>query len=417
MKRLLPAYPLFVKDPYFSIWAQTEILNEKDVIFWTGTEKKLYGYIKVDGEVYSFLGNAKNCKRAEQISLSVSAFTTDYKFRAGKAELSISFVSPLPPDNLRLMSCPVCYMNYAVKGVKNAEIIFVADQNICYNGEEGAVCGGLKKSENFEVAFFGLKEQNALSCDWDEICADWGYWYLSGESAFYTSAENCEKYIKDGTAPSAESNGQRNVLLSSSKNLSGKIMLGFDDTASINYFGDILKGYYLEDNTIFDALEETFAKSGKTDKYLADFDKKLRNKAKKYGEEYINILYASLRQSVGAHKLVKDKDGQLLFLSKECRSNGCIGTVDITYPSMPLYLLYNPELVRAMLRPVFKFAKMPVWKYDFAPHDVGSYPNCCGQVYGLREEHEIDFKYTHVNGDKTRPRVYLKSISCSSRSP
>ena len=385
MKRLLPAYPLFVKDPYFSFWAQSETLNEKDVIFWTGTEKKLYGYVKVDGEVYSFLGNAKNCKRAEQVSLSITAFTTDYTFKAGKAELTLSFVSPLPPDFFLLLSCPVCYMKYEVKGPQNTEIIFAVDQNVCYNGEEKSVRGGSAKMSGYETAFFGLKRQLALSDDSDRFGADWGYWYLSGERAYYSSLNSFEKYLSEGKEPEAEKNESHKVLFSSSKAAKGKIMLGFDDTVSINYFGDFLKGYYLEDRTIFDALEETFAKSEEIDAYLAKFDKQLRESASRYGEEYINILYASLRQSVGAHKLVKDRQGQPVFLSKECYSNGCIGTVDVSYPSMPLYVLYNPELVRAMLRPVFKFAKMPVWKYDFAPHDVGAYPNCCGQVYGLRD--------------------------------
>ena len=53
MERLLPAYPLFVKDPYFSIWAQTEKLNEENVIFWTGDEKKIYGYLKTEEGVFS----------------------------------------------------------------------------------------------------------------------------------------------------------------------------------------------------------------------------------------------------------------------------------------------------------------------------------------------------------------------------
>ena len=406
MKRLLPAYPLFVKDPYFSFWAQAEILNEKDVIFWTGSEKKLYGYIKADGEVYCFLGSDKDVKQAEQLDLSISAFTTDYTFKAGKAKLKVSFVSPLPPDDLRLTSCPVCYMKYEVKGAKDAEVIFVVDQGVCYNGEEGIVCGGTKKTPNFETAFFGLKDQSALSCDWDEICADWGYWYLAGERAYYTDTDACKQYFQSGVGPSQEDNDKHKVLLVSSRALSGKIMLGYDDTASIYYFGDILKGYYLEENTILDALEETFVKSEETDKYLAAFDKKLTRQAAKFGKEYVNILYASLRQSVGAHKLVKDKNGRLLFLSKECRSNGCIGTVDVSYPSIPLYLLYNPELVRGMMRPIFDFAKMPVWKYDFAPHDVGAYPYCCGQVYGLREDCKELSDAAKLNGEKTHCAIW-----------
>ena len=38
-----------------------------------------------------------------------------------------------------------------------------------------------------------------------------------------------------------------------------------------------------------------------------------------------------------------------------------------------------------MLRPILKFAKMDVWTYDFAPHDVGRYPILTGQVYGARQ--------------------------------
>ena len=39
-ERLLPAYPLFVKDPYFSIWSEGDVLNDIDTAFWTGKAKK-----------------------------------------------------------------------------------------------------------------------------------------------------------------------------------------------------------------------------------------------------------------------------------------------------------------------------------------------------------------------------------------
>ena len=117
-------------------------------------------------------------------------------------------------------------------------------------------------------------------------------------------------------------------------------------------------------------------------KMCDDFDKKLTDEAGQLGEDYKNILTIAYRQAIAAHKLVEDENGKLLFLSKECASNGCIGTLDVTYPSMPLFLRYNPELVSAMLRPIVKYAKTPEWTYDFAPHDVGQYPLANGQVYG-----------------------------------
>ena len=42
----------------------------------------------------------------------------------------------------------------------------------------------------------------------------------------------------------------------------------------------------------------------------------------------------------------------------------------------------NPELLKGMLRPVFRYARTDGWKFDFAPHDVGQYPLVNGQVYG-----------------------------------
>ena len=58
----------------------------------------------------------------------------------------------------------------------------------------------------------------------------------------------------------------------------------------------------------------------------------------------------------------------------------------MSYPSIPLFLLYNPELVNAMIRGIFRFAEMPVWSFDFAPHDLGAYPWCSGQLYGLSDK-------------------------------
>ena len=102
------------------------------------------------------------------------------------------------------------------------------------------------------------------------------------------------------------------------------------------------------------------------------------------GEDYRLIACAAWRHTFAAHKLIQTPAGEMAFLSKENDSNGCIGTVDVSYPSIPLFLKYCPELVNALCRPVLYFASLPVWGEDYAPHDVGRYPYATGQAYAAR---------------------------------
>ncbi len=394
--RLLPAYPLFVKDPFFSVWSGSDILNKDDTMFWTGSRKKISGLVSVGSKIYSFMGLNKTATDMTQTYVDVTSFDTKYGFSCPDFDLDITFTSPLNPDDLLLLSCPVCYFRYKITPkaeLKDVKVAIFIDEELCYDTESAPVRGGKHTlKDGTECAWFGLKKQLPMSQSFDDSSADWGYYYITGKRALPVSETSVQSFLLTGNIEFTYDANQRSYIVAYDEYevldtvKSGLMTVSFDDTCSILYFGDWLKGYYFEKTgkNIVDAIEESLENAESVFRKCDNFDRRLRTMAKPYGEDYLLVLYGGLRQTVGAHKLVLDRKGNPIFLSKEDHSNGCIGTVDVSYPSIPLFLLFNPTLVRAMCEPIFKFARMPVWTYDFAPHDVGTYPYCCGQTYGLR---------------------------------
>lgn len=162
-------------------------------------------------------------------------------------------------------------------------------------------------------------------------------------------------------------------------------MLGYDDLESVQYFGKNLKPYWNRNgketiaNQLLIAANQYQDIMGKCNA----FDKQLYQDAVSAGgEKYAQLCVLGYRQAISAHKLVESPEGDLLFMSKENFSNGSIYTVDVTYPSAPLFLAYNPALAKGLLNGIFHYSESGKWAKPFPAHDLGTYPLANGQTYG-----------------------------------
>ena len=386
MKFRPAAVPLITVDPFFSVWSCSDALYASPTEHWSGKPCPIMAGVFVDNQFHSVAGFDSDGKlikrRIYQRSVEITPTSSIYKFENEWVKLELTFTTPLLLDRLDIMTRPVSYVSYKMvpKCDKPVRFVFGISARACVDVKEQNV--EVKKTD-FSLAF-GNVNQNPLAQSGDNVMIDWGYIHVCDPQARVARIAN-----QDGTVELLNINRTYNAyddrpyLVSIRPEKEGVVTLAYDEIKPIEYFGEQLDEYYTKYFDSFDDMAKAAVREYPEIKKLCDeFDAKLTAETGELGENYKNITSLAYRQAIAAHKLVEDTEGNILFLSKEDDSNGCIGTLDVTYPSIPLFLKYNPELVNGMLRPIIKFAKSDAWEYDFTPHDVGQYPIANGQVYG-----------------------------------
>ena len=341
---------------------------------------------------------------AQQTSVTVTATRTSYRFTCGGLDLDVSFLSPLLLTDLSLLSRPVSYISFKGSSnddkAHNATVYLGVSANLAVNTPSQQVNTDQYVKNNLQILKAGTIEQPVLQKKGDDLRIDWGYMYVA-VPASYNAVQTVspgntalKAFAKDGTAPSVFAKTSVSPVLNTVLSLgiisttepkSSYCMIGYDDLYSIQYFNQNLKAWWKNgpDNTIEKLLETAANQYTTVQQRCSEFDKKIYDDAVAAGgENYAKLCAAAYRQSIAAHKLLKSPKGDILFFSKENFSNGCINTVDVTYPSAPLFLAYNPDLMKGMLNGIFYYSESGKWTKPFAAHDLGTYPLANGQVYG-----------------------------------
>jgi hypothetical protein len=312
------------------------------------------------------------------------------------------------------MSRPVTYLTWEARALDGrahrVSLYFDCTAEWVVNTTDQKVNWTRAKIGDLRVLSFGSQEQPVLDKSGDDLRIDWGYLYLviphaSDEShasndseAIAWNRETRGQFAATGKLPDADdlqrpraAKDELPVLASAfdlgavgSNPVSRHVMLAYDDLYSVEYLDRRLRPYWRRGGAEAGTLLQAAARDYASLKERCErFDDELMADLRKAGgEEYARMAALAFRQTIAAHKLAADWDGTPLFFSKENFSNGSIDTVDVTYPSSPFFLLFNPALLKAQLKPVLDYANSARWRFPFAPHDLGTYPLANGQTYG-----------------------------------
>ena len=318
------------------------------------------------------------------------------------------FTAPLMLDDLDLISTPVNYISYQVRSIDkkqhDVQVYIETTPQLAVNKPIQPTIAKVIRRNGLNYLQAGSIDQAITAHKGDHICIDWGYAYIAG-SINATSAVSLGDYneMKATFASSGKLLPTRaeittrqakqmpamaytdNLGMVSATGKSGFMMVGYDDIYSIEYMYQRRMAYWKHDGkvSIFDAFERAKENYESVMQRCRAYDAMILNDAEQAGgRKYAEICALAYRQVIAAHKLFKDEKGNLLFFSKENNSNGCINTVDLTYPSAPLFLVYNPDLLKGMMTSIFEYSASGRWNKPFPAHDLGTYPVANGQVYG-----------------------------------
>ena len=340
---------------------------------------------------------------ATQTACDVLPTSTYYTFKCGGVYLDLVFTAPFLMDDVELMSTPINYISYQVRSNDGQEhdvqFYFGTTPELTVNNNSQPTTTTIVNQGGRRYIKSGSVDQKVLGKAGDMITIDWGYLYLPNVNGTLAVADQdltASTFASTGTLPASTSpynsteEGEMPQLsyvhdFGTVSQASSYMMFGYDEVYDIRYMGTDYKGYWARNGkTIqqaFNAFQQNYddimTRCKAQDQIIYD-DGLAAGNAK-----YAELLCASYRHCIAAHKIFQDNKGNLLFFSKENNSNGCVNTVDLTYPSAPLFLLYNTDLMKGMCTSILDYCESSRWGFDFAAHDLGTYPHANGQVYSI----------------------------------
>ncbi|MDQ2687057.1 MAG: DUF5127 domain-containing protein [Armatimonadota bacterium] len=418
-----PAVPLIVRSPYVSTWQPANTLAGQWAKFWAGQEKAITGLAKIDGQTYLFMGapnlDGQTLTAMTQTALRITPTQSIYTFRQAGVTLTVDFLSPVEPTDLRRQSIPLGYIFATARsadGKSHTVRLYFDISGQWASGDPNAKITWQRQSVPdaagpLTVFTATPAEPNLLHESGDS--ATWGQavWATHAQNGLTTQAGADTvvrgAFVQSGALDGSVDSDQPRAIndrwpvfafdfdlgqVGKNETRPITLTLGNVRTPAVSYQEKPVPPLWQSYWPDWQGMTADFTADAPTARAHADkLDAHMTADATKAGgPKYAALCALALRQAFGATELVGTAQKPWMFM-KEISSDGNISTVDVIYPSFPVFLYTNPYLVRLQMDPLFDYAESGLWPQKFAPHDIGaSYPRADGHNKGGGENMPVE---------------------------
>ncbi|KAL4757432.1 glutaminase GtaA [Aspergillus foveolatus] len=415
-----PALPLAVKSPYLSTWLPAGkdggnggYLAGEWPTFWEGQITGWAGLIRVDGQVYTWMG-LPGSTTVNQTAYEYTSTKSIFTMHIGDmVEMKITFLSPITPNDLRRQSLVFSYLDVSVTSLdgQSHSVQVYADISAEFvSGDRSAIAQWDYGVTSDGVAYHKIYRQTPLLFSEHRDQAEWGDWYWATDNVAgltYQAGPDIDvrgAFARNGKLTNNNDANHRAIsnnwpvfgfahdLGSISSSTRVLFSIGLTQREAIQYSGSsstlsplpaLWTSYF---STALDALDFFHHDYQKSNSLSSDLDRRIaQDSVAAAGHDYLTITSLSIRQAFAATQLCGPANDPYLFM-KEISSNGNMNTVDVIFPAHPVFLYTNPALLKYLLRPHFEIQESGNYPNSYAMHDIGAhYPNATGHLDGNDE--------------------------------
>lgn len=417
-----PAVPLIVRGPYVNTWQTSDVAPGTWSTFWNGNVKAITGIARIDGSAYVFFGapgNIGTTQNMNQVQLEITPTQSRYVFQGGGVTVAVTFLSPIEANDVQRLSMQfgaIFVQAYTNDGnTHNVRLYLDISGEWAHGTDTTLIKWGSEQvaHANGSLTAFSVTPNAPTVLAETNDYPSWGSAIWATNSAanvtYQSGADNSvrSQAITNGSLNNTNDTNQPRAInnnwpvfgfnadlgtLNGTPSTPLTFVLGHVRQPAVSYQGNQVAPLWQSYWSRWQDMLSFFYDDAVAALSRANaLDASITNAAvAANGIHYAALCSLAARQAFGGVELVNTQANPWLFL-KEISSSGNVSTIDVVYPSFPIFYYLNPTLVSLLLAPILTYVESGLWPNTFCVHDLGaSYPNASGHNDGGGENMQVE---------------------------